>query len=209
MPRKCIFVRSQPLTPPGPVYATWDPSKKYTVIALSNSNLTAQTSSGGVLATVGKTSGKWYWELYLTSVTIYQGHIFAVARDTTGAITNSNYLGFDSNSWSWIYWLSGAINASYYNSSIVVASYGPTYVTGDVISIALDMNSGSLYMYKNGTLIGTAISSGISGTIYPAWGTYAGQPGTVTLNCGQNAWDTRTSSIRSNLTTAGYTIGLY
>ena len=121
----------------GPTYATWDPSKKYTVVTLSNGNLTAQGSNGGVLATIGKTSGKWYWELYITAATIYQGHSFAVARSTTGVLSNSNYLGFDANSWSWIYWLSGAVNASYYNSSTVVASYGPTYVTGDVISLSL------------------------------------------------------------------------
>jgi hypothetical protein len=56
----------------GPVVipATWNPADKSANIALSNGNLTAQatsTADGGVRATAGKTTGKYYFEILWSS----------------------------------------------------------------------------------------------------------------------------------------------
>ena len=47
-------------------YATWNPSDKGTNITLSNGNLTVAKGNAGwesVRATIGVSSGKWYWEV--------------------------------------------------------------------------------------------------------------------------------------------------
>ncbi len=50
-------------------FATLNPSDKGSAVTLSNSNLTATFSggNGAVRATIGKSSGKWYWEIAVTS----------------------------------------------------------------------------------------------------------------------------------------------
>lgn len=53
----------------GTTYATWNPADKSADITLSLGNLKAtQTTSSwdSVRSTIGKTSGKWYWEYTMT-----------------------------------------------------------------------------------------------------------------------------------------------
>ena len=111
-------------------------------------------------ATIGVSSGKWYWEVEwdATSATSAESCI-----GITTAVLNpySQCIG------------QGAANVSYgYRNDAQkfsggsVSSYGATYTVGDVIGVALDLDAGTLAFYKNGSAQGTAYSS-ISGTYFP------------------------------------------
>ena len=72
--------------------ATWNPSDKYANVVLSNENLTASYSSGGygkTRATSYFTSGKWYWEITLTSMTIGYGSEIGVGTDAIPTNTST------------------------------------------------------------------------------------------------------------------------
>lgn len=60
----------------GRVYATWNPADKGGGVILLNGNRsvslsTTPTDGGSVRSTIGKSSGKWYWEVTVTSSPAY------------------------------------------------------------------------------------------------------------------------------------------
>lgn len=174
---------------PGITYATWNPSDKAADVALSNGNLTASRTTGGspatVRATVGKSSGKWYWEMTIGAATI--GGTHSGVCDNTVSLTS--FLG--NNATGWIYFDQ---NGNKINNSISTA-YGASYTGGDVLMFALDMNSGKVWFGKNGTWqasgdpgAGTNEAfSGLSGTIYPAYHNYYAADN-ATVNFGASAF---------------------
>ena len=147
-------------------FATLNPLNLSPNTTLSNGNLqfnstaaTSWRSSGG---TIGVTSGKWYWEAEIGG-TVSTQRVIGVYDPTTYFI---NYYT------SSIFWDTGITGYGYYgangeklnNGSGV--TYGNTYTNGDVIGVALDMDSGTLTFYKNGVAQGTAFT-GLSGTLAP------------------------------------------
>lgn len=139
-------------------YATWDPANKNAGIALSNGNLTAANGGNnqGVRSTIGKSSGKWYWEI---SPTVVSG---SGASRIGGADSAYAFGVLGVGATEWAYLNNG--NAVNNNSS---TAYGLSYTTGDVIGIALDMDAGTITFYKNGSSQGLAYS-GLTGTVYAA-----------------------------------------
>lgn len=145
-----------------PVYATWNPLDKGTTVTLSNSDRTATITPTGtraaVRATIGKSSGKWYWEVFLSG---------AVNTPAIGVANSSmpltNYVGQDSNSWS--YFVDG--DKMFNDAGAGGAAYGSAYAAGHVVGVALDMDAGTITFYANGVSQGQAFS-GLSGTLYPA-----------------------------------------
>lgn len=143
-------------------YATWNPSDKSVECALTNGNLRAAFTTGvatgvyGCRATIGKSTGKWYWEVKYVSATVVG---FLVGIGTNGTTVNS-YPGGSATSYGYYH-----NNGDKYNNGGHVG-YGATWTTGDVIGIALDMDAGTLTFYKNGVSQGVAYS-GITGTFYP------------------------------------------
>ena len=120
------------------------------------------------LALNGISSGKAYWEY-----TFMSGQFPYVGVSTRGT-TTSTYPGNSTQSWGYGY------NATKVHSSLPI-SYGKTWSAGDVIGVALDMDNGSIYFAKNGVYLnngfptsGTyslgAAYTGLTGTIYPAFG---------------------------------------
>lgn len=160
-------------------YATWNPSDKNTDITLSGSNLTA-TCVGGAAAmravrgTVGHSSGKHYFEVVMNARGL--GQLFGIA---TASASLSTQCGLDAFGWSYY-----GDNGNKYNSGSSSA-YGATYSTGDVISIALDLDVGKLWFAKNGTWQASgnpatganAAFASLSGTFFPMWSAdYVGPP---------------------------------
>ena len=173
--------------PPSPTYATWNSSDKSTNITLSNGNLTATSngSPGMVRSTVGVSSGKWYWEIANTN-----------GSPGRTAIANSSALlsaGPGTDASGWAYGNGTKINN---NTSI---SYGATYGSGDVIGIALDMDSGTVTFYKNCVSQGVAYS-GLTGTMFAALGSNSAAFA-ITTNFG--------ATPLSCTPPAGYNTGLY
>jgi hypothetical protein len=147
---------------------TWNPSDKNVGVTLSGGNLIATRNATGapnnacVRATVAKSSGKWYWEITLTSL----GTVGMTVGVMTSASALNNFIGSDSTGWAW-----QVKAATKYHSGSGVA-YGSTCTTGDIIGVALDLDGGTLSYYKNGTLVGTAFT-GVSGALFPAQAVYA------------------------------------
>lgn len=139
-------------------YATWSPSDKGASITLSGGNLTAtQTATNSLVrATLGKSTGKWYWEVTLNTAANEIGIANASASLT-------QYCGQNTNSWGY-YSADGRI---YTNNAGGAANAIST--TGDVIGCALDMDAGTFTIYRNGAVQANGVS-GLTGTIYPAWG---------------------------------------
>lgn len=139
-------------------YATWNPSDKSGVITLSGGNLSAsQTATSALVrATLGKSSGKWYWEVLPTSA----ANLIGIARASASL---TQWCGQNTNSWGY-YSADGRI---YTNNS--PGSTNAAYASGNVIGLALNMDAGTLTFYKNGVAQPYGVS-GLTGTIYPAWG---------------------------------------
>jgi len=165
-------------------------------ITLSNGNLQAATTSSpkdGVFGTIGVSSGKYYWEVELTSadgntnaaIGVALGSLSPDAASPTsaGAYFYSSYNGNK--------WLSSADS-----------SYGASYTTGDIIGVALDLDNTTLTFYKNGVSQGNATTSLPSGTYFPYVGDNANNSAqTVVANWGQRAFSYSAPSNHKCLTT--------
>ena len=162
------------------VYATLDPDRLLGSSTLSNGNLDGSTTSaeGGIYATIGVSSGKWFWEITCTN----DGGMIGVGDQAYPANNWHNGTGG-----MFYYYYNGT---KYYDSN-QSASYGSSYGAGDVIGVALDMDNGALYFYKNGVVqnSGTAAFTGLTGkTIMPFIQDGAGSGFNFSANFGQNAW---------------------
>lgn len=141
------------------IYAVWNIADKAAGAVISNGGLTYSNPNGagglaGARATVGVSSGKWYWEVTFdtgASIVIGVGNISAAL---IGDIP-------DSNMWAWGNYRYGW---GYYANSTVTA--GPTLVNGDILGFALDMDAGTIQLYLNGSIVGSP-KTGLSGTLYP------------------------------------------
>lgn len=136
----------------GFTYATLNPSDKGSNITLSNGDLSAENSSAGwnsVRATIGLTTGKWYWE-----ITTYSGSsdgnsgLYGIMDD--GALVSS-YAGA-SNKGAGVQaganydWLLASVTG---NFSGAVGSLGSSTILG----FAMDVDAGKVWISKNGTWV--------------------------------------------------------
>jgi hypothetical protein len=196
----------------GIVYPTWSPTNKSSNITLSNGNLTFTGIAGNTgigIATIGKSSGKWYWEITVDSASA-SGLEYAGVTNVIPVSGNISRLGVVTNS------IAYRGNASSYCYLKNVTGSFATQGTGCntdvvknmVLSFALDMDNLTFTEYLNGTQIDVAVTGLPAGTWYPACQS-DGQRNAGTANFGQNSWSATTSSLRSTLAGAGYTIGIY
>jgi hypothetical protein len=160
-------------------YAVLNPlSKVGSTVVIQDNNLTF-TKSGATYynyacATIGISSGKFYWEITQGSTT-----------DLTVGITNSVYAdgqnGPGYSAGSYIYM---AYNGNKRNNNVLTA-YGGTFLTsGYVIGVALDMDIGTLTFYLNGVSQGQAFSN-LDGTYFPYVSDQGGQITLAYANFGQ------------------------
>ena len=157
---------------PNIVYATantWSTTNKATSATYSNGNLTAGCSiNASVIASMGVSSGKWYWETTISTGTNYNV-MTGVALSTTN-VNNTIYAGQTANS----AFVCSATNGSIWNGSAqvttgVVGTPVAFNTIGTVIGVALDLTHNYIAWYKNGTLMQYCpIPSGK--TWYPALG---------------------------------------
>ena len=142
-------------------YATLNPLDKGGGVTLTNGNLDYSVSNGAVdsvRATMGISSGKWYWEGQKTST---DQEIFGIAN---ASASTGTYLGGDANGWGF-----GTSGNKYNNNT--ATSYGSSCSTTDIVGVAFDADNGTLTFYKNGVSLGTAFSGLTTGvTYFPAAG---------------------------------------
>jgi hypothetical protein len=177
-------------------YCVFNSLNKGNDVTLSNGNLQAactSSSKDGVFGTIGVSSGKYYWEVELTSADGNTNAAIGVALRTlspdAGSPTSAGayfYSSYNGNKW-----LSSADS-----------SYGSSYTTGDIIGVALDLDNTTLTFYKNGVSQGNATTSLPSGTYFPYVGDNANNSAqTVVANWGQRAFSYSAPSNFKCLTT--------
>ncbi len=137
-------------------HVTWNPMDKGSGVTLSNGNLTATISglSSGVRASLGKSSGKWYWEYTIDTM---RNDEVGIANKSTKA--------------SWIY------NGAYGDTAKLYSYRGSIYPNGhaatpqsnnSIIGIALDMDNRQITFYCNGVVQGDSVDiSKMASEVYP------------------------------------------
>jgi hypothetical protein len=159
-------------------YCTWNPLQNGG-LTLSNGNLDsarATSSFVAAAATIGMSSGKWYWE-HTCSAAQDSANITAIGIGTSNVVI-STMPGFTGGN-GWVYVSESGYK--WFNGSGV--SYGATWTNGDVVGIAFDADAGTLTFYKNGTSQGTAYTSLTSGPYFPVVSMYGTSTGST--NFGQ------------------------
>jgi hypothetical protein len=142
---------------------TWNPADRNSNLTLSNGNLNTQgnlVSGGAVRATSGKSSGKWYWEVWLTAINSNDNARIGVGNSS---MSLNSRPGDDSNGWGYQTGTGARVNNGNY------VAYGSALGNGDILGVALDMDAGTLRFYRNGVDLGVAFT-GLTGTIFPAYG---------------------------------------
>ena len=132
--------------------------------------------------TIGVSTGKWYWEVKVSST----GNDFDTIGFAPSVTTSASaILGDTTDSVGW-----HGYNGQLRKASSVLATLS-TYTTNDILSFALDLDNNLIYVYKNGSIqnSGTGISitaaaSVSSGFYYPAAGTNDNAAGTYEFNFG-------------------------
>ena len=152
------------LDTPSNTFATLNPLST-SVNTLSNGNLYS-TGGGGswrpVSSDMAMSSGRWYWEVYIDTVSSYTMHGIRPQIRDDGDVNHDNdyYPGTRSDEW-------GYDNIGRLHNSASGPSWGDTYAAGDIIRFALDMDAGTLNIYKNGSSTGSQIT-GISASHSPS-----------------------------------------
>jgi hypothetical protein len=162
-------------------------------VGLSNGNLTYVAGTNGALnypcgSTLGIPSGKFYWEINVTSLSLYLGVGIASVTDMGTIVQNNLPLGFAPSSYNVFQ------NGDKCNNSTTSAYQSGGYATGNVIGVAFDATNGKIWFSKNGVypnsgdpVAGTnaAFTSIATNTFLPA---LSGNNSTLDANFGQRAF---------------------
>jgi len=169
-------------------YCTWNPLSNFNSSTLSNGNLdvvTAGSAGGGaVFGTIAiPSSGKWYWEIVVTSTTLPSIDIaFAgITKPISGSYQNRS-----TSAYAEIYFLGGGIGGTVF-SSTGTKTNGSSINVGDVCGIAVDRDNGAIYFYKNGVANGSVTGFTFAEGMFPYVEDNSGGSGqsSITANFGQ------------------------
>jgi len=166
-------------------YATWNPNgSNDSYITYSNGNLdftqTAASGQPGQMApqaTIGVSSGKWYWEFVNTSGTNLGASVAGTFSEENSHLPSSGHVTY--------YGADGSI----LGSGFTLPSTASTYGVNDIIGVALDADIGSVQFFKNGVSQGTATNGPTNVNLFPSnriWS--SGASGAASVNFGQRAF---------------------
>jgi len=180
--------------------ATWDPNWSLPGVTYTNGNLDISGNSANaknVRTTVGRSSGKFYWEIKATGGSAALNH-GGLGIAESAMPNNVGYIGSAASGLSFgysgfqVYWVTWA--------GVTTPSGNPpanSYVAaGIVYMFALDMNTGTFWAGQDGTWYnggnpgaGTSpAATGLSGTVYPGVTFYDSSTNTFSANFGQRAF---------------------
>jgi hypothetical protein len=136
-------------------YPVFSPINKSTNITLSDGNLLASSSGSGdtfpVMATICPESSKWYAEFEMVEADgidyVGIGNSSETARIAGATFTNV-VVGLSAGYQNGVSYRNDNGNISTGGST---SAYGSTYTTNDIIGVALDADTGSVWFSKNGT----------------------------------------------------------
>ena len=118
-------------------YCTANPLKKSASATLSDGNLSvAWNSNGGEQpATFAVSSGKWYWEVSPNAAFSAPGILLTSRTPSASSFANDyHYYG----------------NTGLFYTGVSGVTYGAGFGNGDVIGVALDLDTNQITFYKNG-----------------------------------------------------------
>ena len=148
-------------------FATLNPLTKSSA-TFSEGNLKQGGAGASAVATFGVSSGKWYFEQKILGGN-NEAHLgFALENSsifkdnvTGSTVRGSGYVS--------LYSFDGKI----YNEGSATSSFG-TFSANDIISFALDVDAGDIFLYQNGTLLnsGSAVVSGKTGKTWFPFGNF-------------------------------------
>lgn len=152
------------------VAVTWNPEDKHSTVILSNGNLDASRTDSTpswatARSTVGKTTGKSYAEF----VDISSAQKNVQLGIAAGNVLLDQFLGLSGAGGNCVsYYHSDGKRHSYLDGVQQSSSSGTTWGIGDVIGIALDLDSNTVEFFKNNVLIHTKDISAAAGTTWYA-----------------------------------------
>jgi|1_EtaG_2_1085319.scaffolds.fasta_scaffold07298_3 hypothetical protein len=143
----------------------------------NNTMTTANNTRSYNIATMGLTSGKWYFETYMNELVSGTGQntLIGIADAETTAV--GNQLGILASQYAYYSTTGGSYNSN------TDTGYGDTYTTGNYIGTYIDLDNNKIYWAKDGVIqnSGTGVTitaaSGTSGGAYlPALGFWSNTP---------------------------------
>jgi hypothetical protein len=196
--------------------ASWDPAFSGPGLDYTNGNLSVAmpattTTTRNVRSTVGKSSGKWYWEVTATAGTATTN---AGGIGITEAVTQNSvsYFGSTGAAMSFGY---GPANSQWYSSfsaptTVAGAPPANSAIAANIVYMfALDMDNKKLWIGQNGSWYNSGnpangtnpVMTNLTGTVFPGI-TFYGQSGNAfTANFGATTF--------SHAVPIGFTPGLY
>jgi len=185
-----ITADDQLLDTPNLRFATWDPDTL--THASGNGNLTESNlkwvgtaGNDTVFASEAKSSGKWYYEAYINSTAAQSvlGWSTTAERDVTSPIVSAQAA----------YFITAGIRKTnttvVWNSTSGNDGQSVTIADKDIFGFAIDISSGTLDIYKNGTLITSpalTLPSNKGTEFLPIIGDASSTDSTITANFGQD-----------------------
>jgi len=147
-----------------------------TVISQGATSLFSTGASGNtVVGTIGVSRGKWYWEFkhISTGGTAYWSAIgYTSSESTDSTQTAGGGSGYPSH-------VALLPNGGTYSNGTIFSYKFNTFLANDIAGVALDMDNGDMYLYKNGTIQNSG------NPIFTSIGDFAMPVGSVYLNgCG-------------------------
>lgn len=187
----------------GITYATYDPVGVPAALGLSGGNLTTNTAGGTTchaVSTIGKSAGKWYWEVLLTTVgDTINGFAVVGISNTLGNLGTG--IGGTPGSYARDVTLGTPDGMGKDSFDGGRQAFGTAFSNGDILGVALNMDSKFITIYKNNVSQGIMYAS-LAGTMYALIGVDSVSPATqTTTNFGA------TPFVYSP--PAGYNAGLY
>ena len=123
------------------VPTTWNPADKDASVTLSDADLTAASTAGGVRSVFGATSGKFYWEI---TVPDNVGQLVGIGTEDYGI---GSWPGSDAESWAF----DVSAGVLYNSGSSLATLSGYSGVT--VISVLLDVDAQTVQLLLDGDLL--------------------------------------------------------
>jgi hypothetical protein len=162
-------------------YCTLNPLTKSSTPTPSDGNLVIAfggTYPANVLGTMGVSSGKWYWEVLFAGGSSANGHACGVA------VAGWANRDLDPGSYSTPY--SHYIDSrQYFANNSVTTNNSTSFTSGDIIGVALNVDSNQVSFYLNGSLVGSAQSLESNQTWFPFHKNSSYTSLTQTVNFGQ------------------------
>jgi len=150
---------------PSNVFATMNPldnQNQGSTFTMGNTKLEWNTNNKNNFATFAINKGKFYWEMKYANIT--GGANAMVGMSLADTRQGDDYPGHDATAWSYY-----SANGSKYNNG--GSSYGNSWTTNDIIGVAFDADTRTLWFSKNGTWQNSATISEIAAgtTTNSAW----------------------------------------